>query len=188
MNDELSILCKKYNCSKFLHGYVEIYKSFFENIKNNKLNILEIGVADGASIKVWSDYFANSNIAGIDIKKIDIEEKKLKKKNIKIYQGSQTDKAFLQKIIKIHNNFDIIIDDGSHYPKDVIKSFELLFPCLSLNGLYFVEDVQTSYNHYYYGDAFNLKYAKNTYEFFQTSNRCFKLSRDSKSLLQKKQI
>ena len=35
MNDELSILCKKYNCNKFMHGYVEIYKSYFNEIKKN---------------------------------------------------------------------------------------------------------------------------------------------------------
>ena len=57
MNDELSILCKKYNCDKLMHGYAEIYKSYFDKIKNDKLNILEIGVANGSSIKVWSYYF-----------------------------------------------------------------------------------------------------------------------------------
>ena len=32
------------------------------------------------------------------------------------------------------------MDDGSHTNKDVIKSFELLFPLLNDNGLYIVED------------------------------------------------
>ena len=167
MNDELSILCKKYNCDKLMHGYAEIYKSYFDKIKNDKLNILEIGVANGTSIKVWSDYFKNSNIIGVDIKKIDIVEKKLNRKNIKIFQGSQTDKNFLLKIIEEYKSFDIIIDDGSHYPKDVIKSFELLFPILNIKGLYFVEDMQTSYNHYYHGNAFDLKYANTHMNYFK---------------------
>ena len=37
-------------------------------------------------------------------------------------------------------SFDIILDDGSHSNKDVINSFELLFPLLNDNGLYIVED------------------------------------------------
>ena len=79
----------------------------------------------------------------------------------------QCAKKFLEKITVKYKSFDIIIDDGSHYPKDVIKSFELLFPTLNLNGLYFVEDTQTSYNHYYHGNAFNLKYADTHMNFFK---------------------
>ena len=117
MNDELSILCKKYNCDKLMHGYAEIYKSYFDKIKNDKLNILEIGVANGTSIKVWSDYFKNSNIIGVDIKKIDTVEKKLNRKNIKIFQGSQTDKNFLLKIIEEpnENTFFILIFNTTYY-------------------------------------------------------------------------
>ena len=40
---------------------------------------------------------------------------------------------------------DIIIDDGSHQNEHVIKSFMSLFPLLSHNGIYAIEDVQTSY-------------------------------------------
>ena len=167
MNYNLKNLCEKYNCDKLDHAYIEIYEKYFANLKNQRLNLLEIGVSDGASIKVWSDYFVNSNVVGIDIKNIDIEKKGLDRKNINIYQGSQSDKSFIDKIIGIHKNFDIIIDDGSHYPKDVIKSFDLLFPVLNLNGLYFVEDLQTSYNHFFFGNAFDLKYSKTHMNFFK---------------------
>ena len=92
MNYEITSLFKKYGSDKTKHNYTDIYFTYFEKIKNEKLNILEIGVADGKSIKAWSDYFPNSNIIGIDIKKIDIVEKKLNKSNIHIHQGSQSDK------------------------------------------------------------------------------------------------
>ena len=62
---------------------------------------------------------------------------------------------------------NIIIDDGSHFPKDVIKSFNLLFSSLKENGLYFVEDTQTSYNHFFKGNPFNLKYANTHMNFFK---------------------
>ena len=41
-----------------------------------------------------------------------------------------------------NENFDVIIDDGSHKPSDQIKSFEILWPMLSDGGLYIIEDVQ----------------------------------------------
>ena len=74
---------------------------------------------------------------------------------------------FCKALIKKYKKFDIIIDDGSHFPKDVIKSFKLLFHSLDKNGLYFIEDTQTSYNHYFGGNAFDLKYANTQNNFFK---------------------
>ena len=145
---DLKNISSIYKTDKLEHGYIEVYESYFNQIKDKKLKILEIGIADGKSLLTWSDYFENSQIIGIDIHKIDIVEKKLDRKNIEVHQGSQSDKEFIEEIIKKYTDFDIIIDDGSHISKDVKKSFELLFPALKDNGLYIVEDIQTSYNHF----------------------------------------
>ena len=121
--NEIESLFEKYGSNKFMHEYAKIYFSYLEKLKDKKLNILEIGIADGKSLKAWSDYFSNSTIIGIDIKKIDKNKKGLDKSNIEVYQGSQSDKKFIEDIINKYKKFDIIIDDGSHYPKDVINSF-----------------------------------------------------------------
>ena len=163
----LQKLFKKYSSDKYTHEYHFIYNEFFDKIKNKKLRILEIGVADGSSLKAWSKYFKNSTIIGIDIKKINLQRKKLNKKNIIFHRGSQNDKFFLKTIIERYKNFDIIIDDGSHYPKDVIFSFRMLFKSLKINGLYFIEDTQTSYNHFFGGNPFDLKYASTHMNFFK---------------------
>ena len=70
-------------------------------------------------------------------------------------------------MIKKYGKFDVIIDDGSHFPKDVIFSFKYLFDTLNNNGLYFIEDTQTSYNHYFGGNAFDLKYANTHMNYFK---------------------
>jgi hypothetical protein len=49
-------------------NFTPVYEKFFENIKLEKLDILEIGVAGGHSHASWYKYFPNSNIYGIDIK------------------------------------------------------------------------------------------------------------------------
>ena len=157
----------KYKSDKYHHGYHEIYDFFLNKLKNKKLTILEIGVSDGASIKAWSNFFKKSIIIGIDIKKIDLKKKGLLKKNIQIHQGSQSDKNFINFLINKYKEFDVIIDDGSHFPKDVIKSFKLLFSSLSTKGLYFVEDTQTSYNHFFGGNPFDLKYSNTQINFFK---------------------
>jgi len=165
--NNLKSIAESYNTDKLEHGYIKIYEKYFESIRNENLKVLEIGIADGKSLLMWSDYFNNSEIIGIDIHKIDIKEKRLDKNNIKVHQGSQSDDKFISEIIKEYGNFDIIIDDGSHLRKDVIKSFHLLFPYLNNNGLYVVEDMQTSYNHFFGGNPFDLKYSNSHMNFFK---------------------
>ena len=141
----LKSIAEIYKSDKIEHGYIQKYESYFEKIRDEKLKILEIGIADGKSLLTWSDYFQNSIIIGIDIHKINIVEKNLDRNNIEVHQGSQSDQSFIEELISKYTEFDIIIDDGSHLSKDVKKSFELLFPALKNNGLYIVEDMQTSY-------------------------------------------
>ena len=163
----LKSVAEIYKSDKIEHGYIEIYESYFEKIRDEKLKIFEIGIADGKSLLTWADYFKNSTIIGIDIHKINPIEKKLNKNNIEIHQGSQSDKSFIEELISKYKEFDIIIDDGSHLSKDVKKSFELLFPALKDNGLYIVEDMQTSYNHFFGGNPFDLKYSNSHMNFFK---------------------
>ena len=168
MNSMLNKLFKKYKSDKYEHKYSEVYDNFFLNLKDKKLKILEIGVADGSSIKAWSDFFKKSTIIGFDIKKIDLKKNKLIRDNIEIHCGSQIDKAFINSLILKYGKFDIIIDDGSHFPKHVIKTFDLLFNSLANNGIYFVEDTQTSYNHYFGGNAFDLKFSNTHVNYFKS--------------------
>ena len=166
-NHDLKKIAVNYKSEKIEHGYIEIYENYFQELRENNLTILELGVADGKSLLTWSDYFKNSKIVGIDIHKINLEEKNLNKDNIEVHEGSQSDENFISEIIKKYKEFDIIIDDGSHLSKDVKKSFELLFPSLKENGLYIVEDIQTSYNHFFGGNPFDLKYSNSHMNFFK---------------------
>lgn len=159
---------KKFKSDKIQHGYVDIYSNYLSHLKNRKLKILEIGVADGKSILSWNSYFKKSLIIGIDIKKINLQKLKLNKKNVHIHHGSQSDPLFLNKLIKKYKKFDIIIDDGSHLPKDVKTSFNFLFPVLKSGGFYFVEDLQTSYIHFFGGNPFDLTYSNTHVNFFKS--------------------
>ena len=166
-NQDLKKIAEVYKSDKIEHGYIEIYESYFAKLKDKSLTILELGIADGKSLLTWSDYFKNSKIIGIDIHKIDLEEKKLNRNNIEVHQGSQSDSKFINEIINKYKQFDIIIDDGSHLAKDVKKSFELLFSSLNDDGLYIIDDIQTSYNHFFGGNPFDLKYSNSHMNFFK---------------------
>jgi len=130
------------------HDYLIKYDFYFNKLKDKNLNILEIGVANGASLNLWKNYFTSSNIYGIDINKDAIHNQL--GKGCKIFIGDQKDKKFLTKVCdKIPDGLDIIIDDGSHITSDVVNTFKYLFKKLNSGGIYIIEDLQTSYNKKY---------------------------------------
>jgi hypothetical protein len=142
-------LDKNYSEHKFNNiGYLNIYDSYFSNIKDDVKTILEIGVLGGASLKLWDKYFGNSKkIIGIDV---NPECKNLENNEITIIVKDQSDETLVDDVKKIlyeigENGLDIIIDDGSHVNSKTIKTFELLFPLLNSGGLYCIEDMYVSY-------------------------------------------
>jgi demethylmacrocin O-methyltransferase len=131
-----------------LHSYAKHYQHHFKSQRRKKLNILEIGVGGyenpkdgGQSLRMWKAYFPNSNIFGIDIYDKTLHDER----RIKTFKGSQVDEGFLRDVVSAMGTVDIIIDDGSHYSNHVITAFKILFPMLNHNGIYVVEDLQTSY-------------------------------------------
>ena len=78
LQKNLSSIAEFYKTDKIEHGYTTVYEEYFESLRNQKLKILEIGIADGKSLLTWSDYFNNSTIIGIDIQIISRFTKDLK--------------------------------------------------------------------------------------------------------------
>lgn len=138
--DEIAL---SYNTDKssMYHNYTKLYSLYFEQIRYEKLRILEIGIDKGYSLKTWREYFLNSEIVGIDI----IDLRHLEEEHINILQGDQSDTLFLKKVNDTYGPFDIIIDDGSHHNDHMKASFEFLFPLLREGGLYIVEDLHACY-------------------------------------------
>jgi hypothetical protein len=104
--------------------FLDVYEKHFKDLKNNNINMLELGVLNGGSLKTWEEYFTNGNIVGLDI---DPSRKSLESGRVSIFIGSQNDTEILSKIIEKFGMFDIIIDDASHINSLTIDSFEILF-------------------------------------------------------------
>ncbi len=125
------------------HNYCEKYERHLQTWRDKKFKLLEIGVMEGRSLKMWKDYFPRADIIGIDI----LEDcKKYESERIQVEIGSQADKSFLQNLCDKYGTFEIIIDDGSHLWNDIISSFNFLFPRLAGGGHYVIEDLHTSYD------------------------------------------
>lgn len=127
---------------KWLH-YFDIYERHFGRFRAEPIKMLEIGVHGGGSLHMWRDYFqAGSTIVGIDI---NPECKQHESDNIDIHIGSQDDPEFLKSVADQYGEFNIILDDGSHVNKHVITTFDTLYDRVSVNGVYLIEDMHTSY-------------------------------------------
>jgi SAM-dependent methyltransferase/cephalosporin hydroxylase len=142
VNNTLNTIFNKYDTDKnmFFHNYTRQYDTLLNNFKDKPVKYLEIGVYNGGSVKAFRETFVNSTcILGLDI---DNNCKKYENidNNIFIEIGNATDSNFIKEITAKYGTFDIILDDGSHINREVIQSFELLFPLLNNNGLYIVED------------------------------------------------
>ena len=140
---ELCELANKYKTDKgpIKHNYTEKYFEFFHNIREQPINLLEIGVAFGASIRMWLEFFPNAKIYGIDKEKMFVN---LDDPRFTFIQGNQHVDTVYDELFKHCTEFDIIIDDGSHKAEDELYSFDKLFiNHLKLDGIYVIEDLHT---------------------------------------------
>ena len=53
------------------HSYLDLYQKLLSKKQYTAKNILEIGIDKGGSIKLWSDFFINATVYGIDIMNIN---------------------------------------------------------------------------------------------------------------------
>lgn len=143
--DTLVNLFDKHKCDKgsLRHRYDRVYEPTFESIRNKELNLLEIGIFKGDSLKAWINYFPNANLFGIDIftrvKPEDIQILKHPRVSWCKCNSLQGPNDDFQEMAK--NGFDIIIDDGLHTHDAQYKTFKNFVPYLNDGGIYFIEDV-----------------------------------------------
>lgn len=131
--------------------YFPAYERHFEQWRDRSLVFLEIGVSKGGSLKMWQRYFGPySTIVGVDI---DSSCRKFESPGIHVRIGSQSDTAFMNGIVDEFGVPDVVLDDGSHRMDDVIDTFEHLYPLMSGNGVYAVEDLHTGFLEEYGGGS-----------------------------------
>jgi cephalosporin hydroxylase len=119
-----------------------IYDRFLAPYRQAPVNVLEIGVLDGASLRMWRDYFPNGVVHGIDV---DPATTAHAGERIGVFVGSQGDARFLDHVVASAGDFDLVVDDGSHLARDQIATLLHLWPHVKAEGTYIVEDTHTSY-------------------------------------------
>jgi len=128
--------------SSSFHNYCNTYERYFSPLRYRPVQLLEVGVDKGSSIKMWLEYFPNALVSGVDImKSLDFTDPRFE-----FRQGNQEDIQFWRAFNGSGRNWDIIIDDGGHVHQAIITTFEQMFPRLMTDGLYIVEDLHVAYD------------------------------------------
>ena len=142
LHNELTNLGILYHTDKaYYHAYTDFYYEHLKKLKYKKMNILELGINQGSSLKMLRDFFINSTIYGIDIVKSSVKDYG---ERIHTFLCSQDDEKLLNKLFN-NIEFDIIIDDGSHMTMHQLVSLGILFEKVKKGGIYICEDIHTSF-------------------------------------------
>jgi hypothetical protein len=119
------------------HKYIDVYDKWFQEFRNDNINVLEVGIQEGWSIKLWEDYFINATIFGYDI--VNQINPRLKFQRSKIIIK---DFNLITPTEFIEYPLTIAIDDGSHVLQDQLQFVRIIYPQLTAGGLIIIEDVQ----------------------------------------------
>jgi len=149
----------------YLNDYQELLKDF--RSWETGFRLLEIGVLEGRSMAMWSDYFPRAELVGMDICLDYLNEKMLREEmgafsnnNVKFLEGDSTvqDSAMFEKyglekfdpgelgtngeiLSKGVGGYNVILDDGDHHWESQMQTFDnLFFDYLRPGGIFIIED------------------------------------------------
>lgn len=128
------------------HSYLDLYQNLLSKKQYTAKNILEIGIDRGGSIKLWSDFFINATVYGIDIMNINnVWDGITNVHNIKLYTSMDAYDpiTFNEIFLKSNNKFDFMFDDGPHTLESMIQFIKLYSQIMTDDGILIIEDVQS---------------------------------------------
>lgn len=142
--DEIALQYDADKSSKY-HGYTRIYEELFAPLREKTVSILEIGVFQGASIRMWLDAFPLAKVVGVDIKdRAAPEVHRLPRASLHLADASL--QKTIDSLVKLHGPFDIVIDDGPHRLSVSKMCLDNLPVLLKPGGIMVIEDVYQGYS------------------------------------------
>jgi SAM-dependent methyltransferase len=150
-SSELCEIGKKYGTDKSSQSYTLFYDGLFKNKKNETLSIAEFGILDGASLRMWKEYFVNAEIHGFEYDNYLIDRFKQKCNNNRITLSNidVTNRySILSALSEFNVLYDIMIEDTTHLFEDQINVIENAYQYLKPGGILIIEDISKSENDY----------------------------------------
>jgi hypothetical protein len=129
--------------SSIRHDYTREYDKLFTSFRFEEFHMLEIGVLNGNSARMFGEYFPNAIVHMLDcVDKLDVLGD-----DFIFHLGDQGNRADLKRIMReIGHDLWLVLDDGSHIAEHQIISFEEIWPYLAVGGMYIIEDLHVAYS------------------------------------------
>jgi hypothetical protein len=129
------------------HSYLDhLYEKLLSKKKYTAKNVLEVGIDRGGSIKLWSDYFINAKVYGVD--SMDISNPRMSdviknKENIFLYTSTDGyNEVVFNNYFKNKNlQFDFMLDDGPHSLESMKQFIRLYSQIMTDDGILIIEDI-----------------------------------------------
>jgi hypothetical protein len=128
-----------------VHSYLPLYQTLLQKKKETAKNVLEIGIYQGGSIKLWNDFFINAKVYGVDIISIDsIWSEITNKEKIILYTSNDAYNVdfFTETFLNTDIKFDFMLDDGPHSLESMKMFIKLYSSLMTDDGILIIEDVQ----------------------------------------------
>jgi hypothetical protein len=129
-----------------VHSYLPLYQKLLISKKETAKNVLEVGIYEGGSIKLWSDFFTNATVYGLDIINIENIWEGIKC-NDKIILHTSTDAYdndfFINNFLNKNIKCDFMLDDGPHTLESMKQFIRLYSQIMTDDGILIIEDVQS---------------------------------------------
>lgn len=137
-----------------VHNYISsFYNKEFTQIRYNSIKLVEIGIFNGDSLRLFGEWFINGKIIGID-NGIHMEDSwKSEVMNIPNTTAILSD-AYSDDIVNQFEDesLDYVIDDGPHSLDSQITAYKKWFNKIKPGGKLIIEDIQNISDAY---SAFN---------------------------------
>jgi len=150
------------------HHYATAYHAIFGSLRDSVNSMLEIGIGEDTapSVQAWANYFPNAHVYPVDIKtRKEVAERarpggatdRLVKHqaqfgcdynrsmwdNPRVHLTLETDASDPKQLgtVRLPEQLDVILDDGSHKYLDQQRTLHALWPRLRPGGFYIIEDM-----------------------------------------------
>jgi hypothetical protein len=125
--------------------YIGEYDRVLAPYRDAPIQLLEIGVQNGGSLELWAKFFPKAEkLVGCDVNP-RCAQLRYDDPRVAIIVGDANTDATEKAIAEHVPGPDIIIDDGSHLSRDIVRSFTRYFPRLMDGGVFIIEDLHCSY-------------------------------------------
>jgi hypothetical protein len=123
---------RRHGTDKVNHGYLGFYEKHLD--PTSIASLLEMGIYQGASLRMWQEWLPEATIEGWDVDEIEVEGCVTKVVNQNDREAMATAAADV---------YDVIVDDAGHFMRGMQTALSFLFPrCRT----YIVEDLYLSWS------------------------------------------